>query len=228
MTTPERLHARVTVDVAALTVINGTLQVLTITRGKQPYQGLPALPGGHLEAHQSLEQTACDELAQETGIALGEDDLIALTEATRFETVADPRGPVLNVAYLALFPRPCLARAGDDAAAAHWKPVDQVLADGLAFDHGATLKTAIAELRTLLGYSNTAARLCDPEFTVAELRAVYEVVWDTKIDPGNFHRKIVATALFEPTGRTTARTGGRPAALYRPGQVSRLPGPLHP
>jgi hypothetical protein len=38
------------------------------------------------------------------------------------------------------------------------------------------------------------------------------------VDPRNFHRKVTkAEGLLVATGATTARNGGRPAALYRRG-----------
>lgn len=71
-----------------------------------------------------------------------------------------------------------------------------------------------------------ATAFCAPEFTVAELRRVYEVVWGTSIDPRNFHRKVTSTPGFvEPTGRTTVG-GGRPAQLFRAGPARVLHPPM--
>ncbi|HKE66156.1 MAG TPA: hypothetical protein VKB59_16105 [Micromonosporaceae bacterium] len=65
------------------------------------------------------------------------------------------------------------------------------------------------------------------EFTVGELRRIYEIVWGVRIDPRNFHRKASKTAGFlAPTGRTTTRDGGRPAQLYRRGPIELLHPPL--
>jgi 8-oxo-dGTP diphosphatase len=48
------------------------------------------------------------------------------------------------------------------------------------------------------------------------------------LDPRNFHRKVTgAEGFLEPTGTTTTRDGGRPAALYRRGQAA-LPPMLRP
>ena len=66
-----------------------------------------------------------------------------------------------------------------------------------------------------------------PEFTVSELRRVYEVVWGTNLDPRNFHRKATKTECFLiPTDHTTNRDGGRPARLYRAGSIKLLYPPL--
>ncbi|MCD0443993.1 hypothetical protein LO763_10190 [Glycomyces sp. A-F 0318] len=83
--------------------------------------------------------------------------------------------------------------------------------------------------RRRLEYTTAATAFCAKEFTVAELRRVYEIVWQTRLDPGNFHRKVTKVRGFlEPTGRTTTKDGGRPAALYTAGDLRWLPLPLSP
>ena len=63
--------------------------------------------------------------------------------------------------------------------------------------------------------------------TVAELRHVYEVVWDVELDARNFHRKVTGSPGFlAPTGRRTSRNGGRPAQLYRRGPATVLNPPI--
>ncbi len=78
-----------------------------------------------------------------------------------------------------------------------------------------------------LEYSPLAAAFCSEEFTVAELRHVYEVVWGTALDPRNFHRKVTgASGFLVETGETTTRQGGRPAQLYRRGPATLLMPPM--
>ena len=89
------------------------------------------------------------------------------------------------------------------------------------------LRDGVERARAKLEYTPLAAAFCPPEFTVGELRRVYEVVWGVPVDPRNFHRKVTKTAGFlEPTGTTTTRDGGRPAQLFRVGTISRLHPPL--
>ena len=73
----------------------------------------------------------------------------------------------------------------------------------------------------------SASAFCPSPFTVAELRHVYEIVWGIELDPRNFHRKVTGTPGFlAPPGTTTIRDGGRPAQLYRRGEVTSLHPPL--
>ena len=122
--------------------------------------------------------------------------------------------------------------AGSDAAAVEWRPVDELLGSPgrLAFDHHRILADGVERARAKLEYTPLATAFCPDEFTVGELRHVYEVVWGTPLDPRNFHRKVTGTEGFVvPTGRTTNRQGGRPAQLYRAGDATLLhPAMLRP
>ncbi|MFV0257648.1 MAG: NUDIX hydrolase [Acidimicrobiales bacterium] len=213
------------VDLVVLTVRRGTLSVLLVERGVSPFKGRPALPGGFVLPAEELAEAARRELAEETGIA---DERVHIEQlATYGRPGRDPRGRVVSVAYLALVPDLPEPSAGSDASGASWQPVNGLLGHprSLAFDHHEILADAVERARSKLEYSPIGAAFCPAEFTINELRQVYEVVWDCELDPRNFHRKITSTADFvEPTGRRTTRQGGRPAALYRLG-TARL---LHP
>jgi 8-oxo-dGTP diphosphatase len=136
---------------------------------------------------------------------------------------------VVTVAYLALAPRLPPPRPGTDAAEASWVPADDLLGrpEALAFDHRRILADGVERARSKLEYTPLAAAFCPPEFTVAQLRRVYEAVWATSLDPRNFHRKATGTPGFlSPTGSATAGDRGRPAQLYRKGPAELLYPPL--
>jgi 8-oxo-dGTP diphosphatase len=206
----------VTVDVVALTVRNDVLNVLLITRLIDPFRGMLALPGGFVLPGEDLATAASRELAEETGVDRVPGHLEQL--ASYGPKGRDPRGDVLTVAHLLLAPDFPVLSAGSDAEHAAWYPVTQVLDGGLelAFDHRRILGDALERAKSKLEYSPLGAAYCGEEFTVAQLRAVYEAVWGTHLDPRNFHRKATGTPGFlKDTGRMTAGDAGRPAALFR-------------
>ncbi|WP_432244663.1 NUDIX hydrolase [Arthrobacter sp. G.S.26] len=219
----------VTVDVVALTVVNERLNVLLITRLIEPFRGSLALPGGFVLPGEDLVSAAARELAEETGVARMPGHLEQL--GSYGPGGRDPRGDVLTVAHLLLAPNFPVLAAGSDAEHAGWYPVDQALESlDLAFDHRQILVDALERAKSKIEYSPLAAVFCGEEFTVAQLRGVYEAVWGTRLDPRNFHRKATGTAGFlEDTGRMTTGDTGRPAALFRlvdaarpaPGQPTR-------
>jgi len=221
----------VSVDLVVLTVRQDRLQVLTVRRGEEPYAGRTALPGGFVRPRESLLDAARRELAEETGLDTG-----GLRGVGHLEQLAsygdpdrDPRMRVVTVAYLALAPDLPAPVPGGDARDAGWRPVAPLLArpGELAFDHGAVLRDGVERARAKLEYTTLATAFCPGEFTVAELRQVYDVVWDTALDPRNFHRKATtAPGFLQPLDATTARAGGRPARLYRPGPATVLTPPI--
>jgi 8-oxo-dGTP diphosphatase len=217
---------RVTVDVVALTLLDGRLCTLVVRRGEPPYRGRWALPGGFVEVDEDLEQAARRELREETGIDAG---------AVRVEQLAtygapkrDPRHRSISVAWLAILPGASEPHAGSDAAGAAWKPADWLLTRGrLAFDHQQILTDGVERARAKLEYSNIATAFLESDFTIAALREVYEVVWGHPLDAGNFHRKVTRTDGFvRPTGRRHTVGRGRPAELFSAGDEESLHPPL--
>lgn len=220
----------VTVDIVLLTIHEEALAALLIRRGGEPFKGSYALPGGFIRPDEDLDQAAARELAEETG-ARG----VHLEQLASYGTPGrDPRMRVVSVAYLALTPDPPSVAAGSDAASADWAPVASFLdaslpaeSNLLAFDHRTILQDGVERARAKLEYSSLATAFCPEEFTVAELRRVYEIVWGVELDARNFHRKITGTPGFlTATREVTSRGGGRPAQLYRPGPTSVLNPPL--
>jgi 8-oxo-dGTP diphosphatase len=225
---PDRYpRVAVTVDVVVLTV-RGTLHALVVRRGEEPFAGRPALPGGFVRPDEGLTEAATRELAEETGTTAG--DRLHLEQLGSYgEPSRDPRMRVVSVAYLALTADPGAPVAGGDAASAAFVPAEPLLRrpGRLAFDHGRILTDAVERTRAKLEYTGLAAALCPSEFTVAELRRVYEAVWGFPLDPRNFHRKVTgAPSFLVATGATTTRGGGRPAQLYRRGDAEYLDPPM--
>ncbi|MFI8965272.1 NUDIX domain-containing protein [Streptomyces sp. NPDC053493] len=238
----------VTVDLVVLTVRRHALCALVVKRGEAPFQGRWALPGGFVRADEDLDAAAARELVEETGLCVHDPGAPqpAGGNGAHLEQLAtygapdrDPRMRVVSVAHLALAPDLPAPRAGGDANSARWAPVEELLGqDGsgeseaqppvpLAFDHARILADGVERARSKIEYSSLATAFCPPEFTVGELRRVYEAVWGVALDPRNFHRKVTGTPGFlVPAGGTTTRQGGRPAQLFRAGGATLLNPPM--
>jgi 8-oxo-dGTP diphosphatase len=231
--------AAVTVDVALLTVRSGRLSVLLVQRRGHPFQGHWALPGGFVEPDDDLDSAARRELEEETGVLVSEaGDPVALGHIEQLRSYGapgrDPRMRVVSVAYVGFTTRNAPIAAGSDAADVRLWAIDDLAIPGagsdsgvpLAFDHAQIIADAIERARAKLEYTTLATAFLDEPFTLGELRRVYEAVWGQSLHEGNFRRKVLSTRGFvEPTGGT-APTDGRPAALYRRGNETRLHPPV--
>ena len=168
------------------------LKVLLVERGRDPFKGRWALPGGFMKMDESLEECARRELKEETNVSN-----VYLEELGAYSSVnRDPRGRVVTVVYIALVrPVDFEVIGGDDADSAAWFPVSDV--PPLAFDHDKILSDARVRLREILRLRPVAFSLVDKHFSIDELRRVYEAVNETTYDRRNFQRKLMNSGLVE-------------------------------
>lgn len=212
----------VTVDIVILTIEKKVLKALLIKRGLEPFKGDWALPGGFIHPDESLDEAALRELHEETG----------LEPSARLEQLGsygdpgrDPRMRVVTAAYIAVLRSVSGLKAGSDAAETKLVPVASLIGETdeppeiqLAFDHAKILADAVEVMRSKLESTSIASAFVGPEFTLAELRGVYEAAWGARLDPANFRRKVLSAENYlVPTGTRVppGPEGGRPAELYR-------------
>lgn len=118
------------------------LCVLLIRRGKEPFRGSWALPGGFVDRDEEPEFAARRELAEETGLESA--DAFTLV-GVYGEPGRDPRGWTVTVAYaLDVGEEVPDVVGGDDAAEAAWHPVGEL--PPLAFDHARIIDDALVVL----------------------------------------------------------------------------------
>lgn len=116
-------------------------RVLLIQRKHEPFAGCWALPGGFVDEHETLADAALRELKEETGLVIRELEQLY----TAGDPGRDPRGWTVSVAFLARVETKKLkAKAGDDAAAVKWVPLDAL--PPMAFDHAMLLNRAKARI----------------------------------------------------------------------------------
>ena len=132
----EHPRPALTVDVV-LIAARPRPSVLLIRRGKPPFEGRWALPGGFVEMDEDLESAARRELAEETGLEAG-----PLVQVGAFGRPGrDPRGRVVSVAWTGAPAADEAAEGASDAAEARWFGLDDL--PELAFDHGEIIAAAL-------------------------------------------------------------------------------------
>lgn len=203
---PGPYHATLAV---VLQVRDGRLQALLWRRAREPFAGAWSLPGGYLEAGETLERSIRRHLAAKV-------DVRELSHLEQLETRSEPkRHPgewQLATAYLGLVPVGVDPDVPDDTT---WHAVDALPA--LAFDHEPITLAGRDRLRAKLSYTNLGFALAPPEFTISELRYVYGAALGYPVTTTNLQRVLVRRRLLERTGdrREPGPSGGRPASLFR-------------
>ena len=196
---PARFH--LTADLIALTIADGVLQVAVVQRDskfscidikrdgyvseiERDSENHWALPGGHVQFdREDVDEAAVRELHEETNIRVDRSSLIQI--GTYGNMGRDPRpGRTVSVAYLAFQPMFSNPSAGSDAQHAIFMPVLDLLTEPkrLEFDHETMLIDAIQRVLDLVLSTPIATSFCPPEFTMSELREVYEVLWHRAYD----------------------------------------------
>ena len=134
----------VTVDAVVFSMSGGKTQVLLVNRGKEPYKGKWAVPGGFVEIDEELEDAVARELQEETGLTG-----VQLEQMRTFGTCGrDPRGRQISIAFTGIATEgQDKIRPGDDAAKAKWFDIEN-LPEDLAFDHDEMIKCGIEKLKT--------------------------------------------------------------------------------
>ncbi len=132
-------YPRPAVTVDAVVFRNGRPEpeVLLIRRGRMPFEGMWAVPGGFLDMDETPEQAVLRELNEETGL-----EGVALHQYHTFGALnRDPRHRTISIAYTGMLYDDKPVKGGDDASEAEWHPINVL--PPLAFDHGEVVAAAM-------------------------------------------------------------------------------------
>ena len=131
----------VTADTVVFCNVHGRVKLLLIRRGKEPFKGKWAFPGGFVEMDEELEVSAARELAEEAGLKG-----VKLEQMHTFGTIGrDPRGRQISVAFIGIVEAEQMdVKAGDDAAEAKWFDIDDL--PEMAFDHNQMAEMAMRKI----------------------------------------------------------------------------------
>ncbi len=123
-------------------VLGDHYSVLLVERGRDPFKGRHALPGGFVDYGEDIEAAIHREIQEETGLK----GLPFRQFRTFGKPGRDPRGHTVSVVYVAvLIGEAPVVVGGDDAASAGWFPVKRL--PDLAFDHAHILGRVLDTLK---------------------------------------------------------------------------------
>lgn len=198
----------VTTDIVLFAIIDGELQVLTITRPKEPYKGSLTLPGGFVREGETSLHAAQRVLQEKAGLK----DMFIEQLCTFDDPSRDPRGHFISISYMAAAHPDSL---NFDLSNTTENPSFEPVGAPLSFDHQNIVEYAYQRLKYKLEYSSIVSSLLPSLFTFADLQRVYEIVLDQPLDKRNFRKKFISLGLIEATDQKQEGLQQRPAILYK-------------
>lgn len=105
-------------------------RLLLVRRGRPPFEGDWALPGGFVETGETVEDACIRETREETGVDVEIERLCGVFSRPD----RDPRGHTVSVVFRCR-PVAGTAAGGDDAAEARWFTREELQSLPFAFDH---------------------------------------------------------------------------------------------
>lgn len=200
---------RLAVDCVVFGFDEKGLRVMLIQRGKEPFKGTWALPGGFVHIDESVDDAARRELGEETGIRVFLEQLYTFGAVDR-----DPARRVVSVAYYALVqPEVHRVLGATDAADARWFRLDAV--PSMPFDHQAILEMALTRLRGKVRYEPIGFELLPKKFTLLQLQRLYEIVLGRPLDKSNFRKKLLSFGILTELDEVQTDVAHRAARLYQ-------------
>ncbi|WP_116108087.1 NUDIX hydrolase [Lewinella sp. IMCC34191] len=197
----------VAVDCIIFGFKEGKLNLLLIRRDFEPRRGEWSLMGGFLKEDESLDDAAARVLKELTGLTE-----VYLEQFRAFgEVNRDEAERTVSVGYYALVEQPVVDKQLSRDYAAHWVSVDDI--PPLVFDHREMVAAALRRLRHRATHEPVGFELLPEKFTITQLQALYEGIFGTSIDAGNFRRRLRKMDYLERLAEKDT-SGSRKGAWY--------------
>lgn len=198
----------VAVDCVIFGFENDQLKLLLYKRDFEPEKGQWSLMGGFLHENENLDMAAYRVLAKITGLRnIYMEQMYAFSEINR-----DPAARVLSVGYFSLiniqdYDFALLKKYGNE-----WFTIEDL--PSLIFDHREIVDKALRKLKARAKNQPIGFELLPENFTITQLRNLYEAIYQCKLDPANFRRKILDMQLLDRLPIKDKSSSRRGAYLY--------------
>lgn len=218
------LLSELTLDCVILGFHKEQLKLLLLRwKGTQEW----SLPGGTIRINESVDEAAYRSLMERTGlnnIFLRQFHVFGDVERYKRSEIRDKLkhlvapedwfSRAVSVGYYALVDysnvTPTPDKFTDECQWWNLKDIPTLL-----FDHSHIVKVALQALRTQLSWQPVGYNLLPKEFTMPELRRLYEVILDYPLDPRNFQRKILGLGIVERLNMQKKGVAYKAPYLYR-------------
>lgn len=185
------------------------LKVLLFQREIEPFAGHWSLIGGLVEENENLSDAAKRVLKNFTGLS----DVFLEQLKTFGEAQRDPGGRVVSILYWSLIKLDEINRDTAIKNGALWFGLDEL--PRLVLDHEEMLSLGRERLVHKAITHPIGLELLPKEFTLPQLKQLYDAIYTRNIDDRNFRKKILSTDLLVKTQKKDKTTSKKGAFLYQ-------------
>jgi 8-oxo-dGTP diphosphatase len=183
-------------------------KILLIQRGFAPEKEKWSLMGGFVQEKETLDQAAERILYQLTGLQqVYMEQIQAFSRPDR-----DPIERVIALPYVALIDIEKYQKQINNDFHAKWFSIKEI--PKLIFDHQEMVQLALERLRYKAALHPILFELLPQKFTLPQLQALYEGLYDTKLDKRNFTRKLLSTNLLQKENEKDKSSSKKGAFYY--------------
>lgn len=225
-----KVSPNISVDCSLIGFDGEELRVLLVKQTGTPEvegETMYKLPGSLIYTDEDLDDAAKRVLYELTGLksvpmiqfrAFGSKDRTCNPKDVRwlerFHSLPNQINRIVTIAYLALLKIDRKYTRLSHKYEACWMPVKNV--KELAFDHNQILNESLAYIRQYIEMSPAALfDLLPRKFTAAQLRRLYEIVYDRTFDVRNFHKRIAMMKYVIPLEEKEQGVSHRAARYFR-------------
>jgi 8-oxo-dGTP diphosphatase len=185
------------------------IKLLLVQRGLEPEKNKWSLMGGFIQPSESPDDAANRILELRTGLKN--------VYMEQFHVFGHPdRDPVertLSIAYFALIDIHQYEKQLSEEYHPEWFLLNEM--PELIFDHTEMVRLALRQLRYKAALHPILFQLLPEKFTIPQLQALYEGVYETKFDDRNFSRKLLSTGLLVKLPEKDKLSSKKGAFYYR-------------
>jgi ADP-ribose pyrophosphatase YjhB (NUDIX family) len=203
----KRTRYIVAVDCVVFGFDGSKLRILLIRKGLAPKKHHWSLMGGLVQKTETTDEAAARVLKALTGL-----DGVYLEQMHVFsQPDRDPLERTLSVLYFALIDISKYKDQLNDEFKAEWFPLNEI--PDLIYDHNEMVTLAKQKLRYKAAMHPLLFELLPEKFTLPILQSLFEDVYETTFDKGNFSRKILSTG-FVIKQKDKDMEGSKKGAFY--------------
>lgn len=184
------------------------LKALLIRRGFEPEKGRWSLMGGFVGRSENADEAAQRVLHQLTGMdGIYMEQLYAFSDVNR-----DSAGRVVSIAYFALINIKDYNEQLQLEHEARWFPLSKI--PPLIFDHKKMVLKAKEMLRQKVASHPIGFELLPSKFTLPQLQALYEAIYETPFDKRNFTKKMLSLGILNKLTEKEKESSRKGAFYY--------------